>query len=596
MNPKETAVTNSKQDNLVQYPLPYKVVDGCLYMEKATKSGITTKKLCNFLPYLTGEVTVDDGAEQSRVFRIAGIHESGQALPEIEVTVKEFEKTNWVLERWGADCVIEPGNSNKENVCCAILKTSKDSEKKSVYRTTGWKLIDDKWEYLLPNDGKHDVRLFGKLRHYEKAKKWSDLDLQTVWSMMKEKRFATKEIIWTLIALVFLTPLNEFFRQVFYEPKFVMCLIGRTGTRKSTLAALFLSFFGRFSGTDLPLSFSDTLNSILTNIYTLKDVLTCIDDFHPGTRSAERKDTNIAQGIDRAFGDRVGKGRLTSDCTPMESRPPQGNAIVTGESAPDVGESGTARTFTLEIKRGDVDLEQLSYFQNEAKKGTLMNCLLSYTEWIKGCYLHNASATQDLLNDLSNSFESYRDEYIGKNKQSHGRVPEIVAWLTIGMEYFLDFMFIRGVIELPEKKSVLREFREMLFDLAKGQSSSIEEDKPVVKFIQKLYALLESGQAVVLDRTRPVDYKPLNFIGYEDEKYLCLNADMAHKAVVQLCREQGENFTISKKSLIKALAEEGLLDSDKGKNVKSVTISGRGNVKLLCIIKEKADEIAALSE
>ena len=539
---------------------------------------------------------MDDGVEQSRVFRITGIHESGHALPEIEVTVKEFEKTNWVLERWGADCVIEPGNSNKENVCCAILKTSKGSEKKNVYRTTGWKLIDGKWEYLLPNDGKHDVRLFGKLRHYEKAKKWSDLDLQTVWSMMKEKRFAPKEIIWTLIALVFLTPLNEFFRQVFYEPKFVMCLIGRTGTRKSTLAALFLSFFGRFSGTDLPLSFSDTLNSILTNIYTLKDVLTCIDDFHPGTRSAERKDTNIAQGIDRAFGDRVGKGRLTSDCTPMESRPPQGNAIVTGESAPDVGESGTARTFTLEIKRGDVDLEQLSYFQSEAKKGTLMNCLLSYTEWIKGCYLRNASATQDLLDDLSNSFEFYRDEYIGKDKQSHGRVPEIVAWLTIGMEYFLDFMFIRGVIELSEKKSVLREFREMLFDLAKGQSSSIEEDKPVVKFIQKLYALLESGQAVVLDRTRPVDYKPLNFIGYEDEKYLCLNADMAHKAVVQLCREQGENFTISKKSLIKALAEEGLLDSDKGKNVKSVTISGRGNVKLLCIIKQRADEIAALSE
>ena len=141
-------------------------------MEKANKSGTSTRKLCNFLPYLTGEVTVDDGAEQSRVFRIAGIHESGQALPEIEVTVKEFEKTNWVLERWGADCVIEPGNSNKENVCCAILKTSKDSEKKSVYRTTGWKLIDGKWEYLLPNDGKHDVRLFGKLRHYEKAKKW----------------------------------------------------------------------------------------------------------------------------------------------------------------------------------------------------------------------------------------------------------------------------------------------------------------------------------------------------------------------------------------------------------------------------------------
>ena len=105
------------------------MVDGCLYKEVTNKSGITSKKLCNFLPYLTGEVTVDDGVEQSRVFRIAGIHESGQALPEIEVTVKEFEKTNWpeievtvkefektnwMLERWGADCVIEPGTATKK--------------------------------------------------------------------------------------------------------------------------------------------------------------------------------------------------------------------------------------------------------------------------------------------------------------------------------------------------------------------------------------------------------------------------------------------------------------------------------------------------
>ena len=74
---------------------------------------------------------------------------------------------------------------------------------------------------------------------------------------------------------------------------------------------------------------------------------------------------------------------MTSDCTPMEARPPQGNAIVTGETVPDVGESGTARTFTLEIKRGDVNLENLSCFQSEAKNGTLMSCLLSYTEWIK---------------------------------------------------------------------------------------------------------------------------------------------------------------------------------------------------------------------
>ena len=151
----------------VRYPLPYKVVGGCLFVEKATKNGTTTKKLCNFLPYLKCDINVDDGVEQTRTFRIAGVHESGRLLPEIEVTVKEFGKMDWVLERWGAECIIEPGNSSKENIGCAILKTVGDAEKKTVYRTTGWKQIDGKWEYLLPNDGNHDVRLFGKLRHYE---------------------------------------------------------------------------------------------------------------------------------------------------------------------------------------------------------------------------------------------------------------------------------------------------------------------------------------------------------------------------------------------------------------------------------------------
>ena len=191
--------------------------------------------------------------------------------------------------------------------------------------------------------------------------------------MMKDKLIATKAIVWTLIALVFLTPLNEFLNQVLYMPKFVLYLIGRTGTRKSTLAALFLSFFGRFSGTDLPLSFSDTLNSILASIYTL-------------------------------------------NCRLMESHPPEGNAIVTGETVPDVGESGTARTFILEVKRDDVNLENLSFFQKEAKNGTLMKCLLAYIKHLEDSYLHNEKAHTMLLENLSNSFEYHRDSFYNADK------------------------------------------------------------------------------------------------------------------------------------------------------------------------------------
>ena len=74
---KEELQMSNSSTSPVQYPLPYKAVDGCLFVEKATKNGTITKKLCNFLPYLKYDINVDDGVEQTRTFRIAGVHESG---------------------------------------------------------------------------------------------------------------------------------------------------------------------------------------------------------------------------------------------------------------------------------------------------------------------------------------------------------------------------------------------------------------------------------------------------------------------------------------------------------------------------------------
>ena len=595
MNPKETAVTNSKQDNLVQYPLPYKVVDGCLCQETTKRNKPTTEKLCNFTAYIVNEVLFDDGVGTSRTMRIGGVHASGRKLPEIEVTASEFKKMDWVLERWGADCIIEPVPRAAERICTAIQSTATFENTKDVYYKTGWKNIDGKWDYLLPGAGKHDVRLFGKLSRYEMAKDWSKSDLQTVWLMMKDKLIATKAIVWTLIALVFLTPLNEFLNQVLYMPKFVLYLIGRTGTRKSTLAALFLSFFGRFNSSDLPLSFRDTANSIMYNSFSLKDVLTCIDDFHPSGRKEAAKLTETAQLIMRGYGDRIGRGRLKSDSTPMESRPPQGNAIITAEQAPDIGESGTARYFCLELRDGMIDLHNLSKFQREAEKGTLRGCMLAYTEWIKAWLLKDKDTEQSFVHQLKKSFQNYRQEFIDSGIRCHGRVPEIYAWLMIGMEFFLSFLLDLEIISEEDYQATFSRCRNCLYELAKKQSTNIEQDKPTHKFIRKLYSLIESGQAVLLDKNNPVEVKPVNYVGYQDDEYYYLNADIAHKQVKRLCGEQEEGFSISKNGLIKALAEEGLTICDKGKNTKSIRI-GDKTLRFICLIKDKADAVAELCE
>ena len=68
------------------YPEPFKIMDGCLYREVQSRNGSYDQKLCNFLPYIISEVTVDDGAEEVKRLRLGGIRQNGSCLPEIDVT------------------------------------------------------------------------------------------------------------------------------------------------------------------------------------------------------------------------------------------------------------------------------------------------------------------------------------------------------------------------------------------------------------------------------------------------------------------------------------------------------------------------------
>ena len=396
--------------NTISYDPRFHLVDGCLTETRITKQGSSERKLCNFAPYLTEEVTVDDGVETSTRIKLRGVHQSGRELPEIEISGAELSSFNWLPEHWGMDCILEIGQNMKDSVRYAIQTTAAQAVKKTVYTVTGWKKIAGTWEFLLPGDAAHTVKLPGKLHGYKMAGEAGQKDLSFLLGLLTDGP-AEETVLLPLLALTFLSPLNHFLALAGCEPKFVLFLIGKTGSRKSTLAALMLSFFGRFTATELPLSFQDTANSILYNAFSLKDVLTCIDDFHPATRAEEQKLTAAAQTVLRAYGDRVGRGRLRSDATPMESRPPQGNAIVTAEFPPDIGESGTARYFALEMNAQSVDLERLSYYQARAAEGVLARCMRSYLGWLRTYYLNSDNTVEDFLLLLRSNFEGYRDEF-----------------------------------------------------------------------------------------------------------------------------------------------------------------------------------------
>ena len=297
-----------------------------------------------------------------------------------------------------------------------------------------------------------------------------------------------------------------------------------------------------------------------------------------------------AQAIMRAYGDRTGKGRLRSDSTLMESRPPQGNAIITAEFAPDIGESGTARYFALELKEKDVDLKNLTSYQREATKGTLQRCMYAYTQWIKETFLCSEEAKQEWVRFLNSYFLSCREEFRKSGIRCHGRVPEAVTHLQMGMDFFLLFLKEKEVMDEESNAEIQQRFKKILYRLAARQAESIDQDKPTHKFIRKLYALLESNQAYVDDKNNPGELGFGTCLGYQDDTFLYLHSELCHKVVRKFFEEQGENFSCTHKSLLKAMAEEGLILPGASQNTRPLRV-GNKQKRLLHVYKEKAERI-----
>ena len=461
----------------------------------------------------------------------------------------------------------------------------------TMYLQTGWKKINGEYVFLMPTQNNpFTVELQGKLKNYSFTEKGSQEDLIYL-SAMLENSFAPQCVMLPLLAVTFLCPLNHFLKSVGYERKFVTALIGKTGSRKSTLAALFLSFFGKFSASDLPMSFHDTANSILSNIYYLKDVLTCIDDFHPSGMFHEQEMKSIAQNISRYYGDRIGRARLNSKAELQSSKPPTGNAIITAEYSPEISVSGSARYFNIELNENDVQLDDLSEYQQLANDGVLCGIMQSYIEWIKNVYLDDESAFVKTLEDVFLKYRKfYLDRLCANRIKFHNRTPDMLAHLKIGFAFLLVFLKSKNQINKSELDKFEKVFDEIVLKAVSANAEIIELENPTTKFCEKLKSLLDSGRCYVEAKGTDSSPRQKNCIGLQDDEHYYLFADTTHSEVRKLCTEQGEHFSISKNELLRQLRKEGLLLSRTSRNTVSVRDNSNTVVNVAMLNKLKMEE------
>ena len=567
------------------YPEPYLLLPNGLYVHDSSRKEDEARFISNFLPIIDTVIEYDNGKTVEKNYLVKGFMVDGRALPTVNVDASELLTLNWVVSKWDASCIIGTQYGARERLRYAMQTTAVNAKRYTQCGYTGWKKTGGKWDYLLPGHPSCEVMLRGKLRSYFREDGATDSDY-AILSGLIQVPLAPRDLLYPTLALVFLSPLNEFLRQAEREPKFVPAIIGRTGSMKTSYAAFLLSFFGGFSSTDMPMSFRDTANSIIENGNALKDVLTCVDDYHPSTKGDEANMRSVMQVICRGYGDRAGRNRLNSQAQLMEASPPRGNAIITAESAPKIGESTTARLFFLEMKPNCLDLTLFSDIQKFASDGVFRRCLSAYTDWLSETFLINE---KEFVETLQRTYDLYRSQCRERlGGKIHGRVADTVACFRIGFDYYIRFLASR--FPQTDIHFYCEEFEKIILQLAERQEIFTEQDRPTHIFIRKLMALIECGEVWLL-RTNTSEEPAPGCVGYESEEYYEIFFEQSFKQVMKFCEAQGVNFTISPPALSKALAEEGIILVKNGQNTYIKRYGGNVRRRVMCIKKSEVQNI-----
>ena len=432
----------------------------------------------------------------------------------------------------------------------------------TVYQHTGIRIIDGERVFLnggnsVTKDGltdRYKVELENQLQNYGFIKD-KPVERYSVFKTLLYK-LAEKRIMYPVVAYCFMTALTSLYREKGIEPAFVLYIIGKTGCRKTSLAKLILNFFGRFDySTPSPAGFRDTLNSIEKKMSCADSVPLLIDDRIP-TANAYLKQMieQIEQGILRLIGDKNNRGRSNADGTLRKCYPPKSTAITTAEDAfQNVTESGIARAFSVPLKPDSINLDVLTFLQENTD--SLNACMTDFIQW--------------MLNKWDEQQEALYPAFVKLRKAAqgvgHGRLADAVAHLTLALSVMCDWLRSVGQMTEEEAHKVKQEGFEIFIAMATEQNKQVIEDKPTHLFLNALREMRETGNIRFINLTGQATNNIAlhtgkdDIVGYYDDEYFYLIPDTSDSAIRQFYKKQDRNFPLSPRRIRECLADEGYL-------------------------------------
>lgn len=477
---------SERTDEATQLDLPYAVESGRM----AIVGDGEPRYLAEFTARIVDDITRDDGAQTSHVYRIEGALASGPELPAIEVPAEKFGSLEWVSD-WGARAIVRAGRDTKDHLRTAIQAVSSPASR-TVFTHIGWRKLDDHcWSYLHPG---------GAIGSTSAVTVDVDLGPFALPDAVVEPVEAIKESLavldcgdWTttvpLLGATFLAPLASTL-----EPDFALWVVGLSGSGKSTLSALAQAHWGRFDFNRLPVSWFSTSNAIEAALHRWKDAVVVVDNYVPSEGRDQQELSTKALRLIQTIGDRASRGRLDRDLRERARRDPRGLVIATGEDLPPANESTLGRLIVVDAEKGKMDLSAVRGLD----RSKLPHAMRAYLEMIAEDYGGSAKLARGYL-------DQSLDLLLPRLPGSHERTARNLSMLSAGLSMLLRLCVRYAVLSEDQLKDYKRHFCAALLDVGRRQRTNAESARPTDRYVGAIRSLLLQGRVALAPLGQSLD-------------------------------------------------------------------------------------------
>ena len=453
------------------------------------KSADEKTPLCHGSIVITKVIYNNDGRDNHILYECDGVTESGAHQPKIIIDDEDFSSLKWISKFWGCSIITFGTQSTIRRLVEAIMLTGQklpviyqkchtgfvcdDNGKPLAYLHAGGCIGDSEIICELDNELKQYTMAGCSSTSEEKAEAF-----KASLSMLQAHR---ESVTFPLLSFVYMPALAQINRDVNGECGFCLYLRGKTQNGKSTLAALAMSHFGRFTSTTPPTSFESTWNRNELLSFILKDSVLWIDDFYPkGDSKTKASQNEQFSRIARAAGDRAFRGRLNSNSEMKKSYPPRCVFLVTGEDDPELSQSGKARIFTIDVK---AERKDISEALQAARDGLLSRAMSDYIKYI----IKNYDAVRGSFSRLYGEVIKNTRSRIGENRLS---IQAALLITSFGM--WLRYAVSCELIDVPTAKALIEKNSSIIMGLAQMNAAEIASSDPAERFIKILSSMISN--------------------------------------------------------------------------------------------------------